>query len=72
VLDSVRQVPPEEARSLRPLRVQVVTAAEGDTAERLASRMAVPDRPVDRFLILNGLERNSPLIPGERYKIIVE
>jgi predicted Zn-dependent protease len=72
MLDSVRQVSAEEGRSLRPLRVQAVTAAEGDTADRLASRMIVPDRPVDRFLILNGLERGGALTPGERYKIVVE
>jgi len=72
VLDSVRQVSTEEVRSLRPLRVQIVIALEGDTAERLARRMAVPDRPVDRFLVLNGLERASVLTPGERYKVIVE
>jgi predicted Zn-dependent protease len=70
-LNTVRQVKRDEARQVRPLKLQVVTAQEGDTAQRLAERMPV-DRALDRFLLLNGLERNAPLKPGERYKIIVE
>lgn len=72
VLDSIRPVPAEEARSLRPLRIRVATALDGDTAEALASRMAVPDRALDRFLILNGLEHGGALAAGERYKIVAE
>jgi predicted Zn-dependent protease len=70
-LNTVRQVKRDEARQVRPLKLQVVTAQEGDTAQHLADRMPV-DRALDRFLLLNGLERNAPLKPGERYKIIVE
>ena len=33
--------------------------------------MAV-DRPLDRFLLINGLDRNDGLKVGERYKIAVE
>lgn len=70
-LESARPVTPEEA-ALRPLRIQVVVAAPGDTAEALAARMAVPDRPLDRFLVLNGLERGRPLQAGQGYKLVVE
>jgi predicted Zn-dependent protease len=70
-LNSVRQVQPEEARRIRPLKLQIVTAERGDTAQSLASRMPV-DRALERFLLLNGLERNGPLKIGERYKIVVE
>jgi predicted Zn-dependent protease len=34
--------------------------------------MAVSDRPLERFQILNGLERGAPFRPGERCKIVVE
>jgi predicted Zn-dependent protease len=54
------------------LRVQLVTAGPGDTAESLAARMVVANRPVERFLVLNGLERGAALKPGARYKIIAE
>jgi predicted Zn-dependent protease len=70
-LNTVRQVQPDEARQIRPLRLQIVTAQEGDTAQRLAERMPV-DRALERFLLLNGLERGGPLKAGERYKIVVE
>jgi predicted Zn-dependent protease len=71
-LDSLRTVSPEEARGLRPPHIQIVTALPGETVEGMASRMAAPDRPVERFLILNGLEPGSGLAPGQRYKIVVE
>jgi len=70
-LNSVRQVQPEEARRIRPLKLQMVTAQRGDTAQVLAARMPI-DRPLERFLLLNGLDRNAPLKVGERYKIVVE
>ncbi len=70
-LGSVRQVQRDEARRIRPLKVQIVAARRGDTAQSLASRMPV-DRPLERFLLLNGLDRTAPLKPGERYKIVVE
>ncbi len=55
-------VSPDET-ALRPLRLQVVQATSA-SAEELARRMAVPDRALDRFLVLNGLERGAALVPG--------
>jgi predicted Zn-dependent protease len=71
-LESVRALGAEEARSLRPLRLATVTASEGDTVETLAARMVVPDRAVERFMIVNGLEKAGRLTPGARYKIVVQ
>lgn len=70
-LESVRQVRPDEARMIRPLRLKIIIAQPGDTIQGLADRMPI-DRPLDRFLLLNGLERNDALKIGERYKIAVE
>ena len=53
------------------LKLQIVTAQRGDTAQSLAARMPV-DRALEKFLLLNGLDRNGPLRVGERYKIDVE
>jgi predicted Zn-dependent protease len=66
------RISPEEAAAARPLRIEIVTAGPGDTAEKLGGNMPVPERPVDTFLLLNGLERASDVKPGERYKIVVE
>jgi predicted Zn-dependent protease len=71
-LESVRALSRDEARGARPLRLQLVTAGPGETVESLASRMIVANRPVERFLVLNGLEKGAAVKPGARYKIIVE
>lgn len=69
-IESLTVLDPGEALALQPLRLRIVTASAGDTAESLAARMAVPDRPLERFLILNGLERGSALRPGQGYKVV--
>ncbi|MDP4021585.1 M48 family metalloprotease [Methylobacterium sp. NEAU 140] len=68
---SLNAVAPDEAAALRPTRLQVVQAASTNPDE-LVRRMAVPDRALDRFLVLNGLERGASLVPGRGYKIVVE
>lgn len=67
-----RRVPIDEARQARPLRVEAVRVARGDTAEKLAAKMVVPDRALERFLVLNGLERGAVLKPGDLVKTVVE
>jgi predicted Zn-dependent protease len=62
----------KEAAAVRPLRIAVVTVRAGDTQERLAQRMAVPERPLDTFRVLNGLSPNEPLLPGRKLKLVVE
>jgi predicted Zn-dependent protease len=61
-----------EIEAAKPLRLKVVTVAPGDTVERLASKMAVSDRAVERFRVLNGLEPGDRLKPGSSAKIVVE
>jgi predicted Zn-dependent protease len=67
-----RRVPINEANEARPLRIRMVKVARGDTVDRLARRMAVPDRAIERFLVLNGLTRNAALKPGDYVKLVVE
>jgi predicted Zn-dependent protease len=61
-----------EIQSAKPLRLKIVKVQQGDTVERLASRMALIDRQLDRFRVLNGLDANERLQPGDLVKIIVE
>ncbi|WP_036256959.1 M48 family metalloprotease [Methylocapsa acidiphila] len=70
--DSFHRASEDEIRAVRPWQIAIVVAKPGDTAETLATRMAVPDRQLDYFLLINGLERRGPLQAGERYKIIIE
>ena len=56
---SFRRVSLQEADKLRPLRLKIVTVQPADTAESLSGRMAPLDHPLDRFLVLNGLDRGT-------------
>jgi predicted Zn-dependent protease len=61
-----------EIDAAKPLRIKVVTVHPGDTVEKLAAKMEVVDRPLDRFRVLNGLEPNDKLKPHDQVKIVVE
>jgi predicted Zn-dependent protease len=61
-----------EIQSAKPLRLKIVKVQSGDTVEQFASRMALIDRQIDRFRVLNGLGANDRVQPGDFVKIIVE
>lgn len=71
-IDTFRRLSSDELPRLRPLHLAIATAAQGDTAEAFSGRMIVSDRPLEHFLLLNGLDRTGPLKVGQKYKIIVE
>nr|ART38529.1 G338 [uncultured bacterium] len=69
---SFRRMSLKETSEIHPLRLKIVTVAAGDTQEKLAHRMAVSDRPLDVFRVINGLNPGDKLTPGEKLKIVVE
>ncbi|WP_439532549.1 M48 family metalloprotease [Polymorphobacter sp.] len=69
--NSVRRLTAQEAGAVKGRRVSVVRVAAGDTVQSLANRMAYDDDRLSRFLILNGLENNARLQPGQRVKLIL-
>ena len=69
---SFRGVGREEAQTIKPLKIRYYRVLAGDTIERLARRSAFPDRNLDRFLVLNGLQRGAKLTPGEHVKIVTD
>ncbi len=71
-IHSFRRMTLTEIEGAKPLRIKVVTVTPSDTAERLAARMAIADRPLQRFLVLNGLTSGQALKPGDHVKIVVE
>lgn len=71
-IGSFHKISPEEARNVHPLRISTVTARAGDTADNMAARLALQDRTLDHFLLLNGLDKASPLTVGQSYKLVVE
>ena len=71
-LGTFRRMSVQEIASAQPLRVKVVEVRRGDTVEKLARRMAVADRPNERFRVLNGLSEKDRLKPGDLVKVVVE
>jgi predicted Zn-dependent protease len=71
MINSLRRITPQEAASIRPRIIHVVTVEPQDTVQSLASRMAYRDFRLDRFLALNGLAPNSRLLPGQKVKLVV-
>jgi predicted Zn-dependent protease len=69
-LDSFRLINAQDSALAAPEKIKIVEAANGDTAETLAARMGFLPQWLDQFLILNGLERDAALIPGQRYKVV--
>ena len=68
---SFRRMTTAETNAAKPLRIRIAEVAEGDTVERLASRMAT-DRKEERFRILNGLSPSDRLRAGDQVKIVME
>jgi predicted Zn-dependent protease len=69
---SFRRVPPDEAKAIKPLNIRMHQVTAGDTVERLAQRSAFSDRHLERFLVLNGMQRGARLTPGTYVKIVTE
>ncbi len=68
----VRSMTAAERQSIRPYRLEIVTAREGDSVAVLAARMAIKDHGEERFRALNGLNDHDAVVPGHLYKIIAE
>lgn len=71
LVESMRKLTPAEAAATKPLKVRVIRVKAGDTPQSLARQMSVTDFQLDRFLVLNGLDANAALKPGDRVKLIV-
>jgi len=71
-VDSFRRVTLAESQAAKPLHITIVTVGSGDTVERLAARMAITDRPVERFRVLNGLGPGERVSAGDQVKVVVE
>ena len=70
--ESFHRLTATEAARARPLRIAIVEAKAGETAQALSARMGGIDRPLDRFYVLNGLEPGAYLQPGSLYKTVVD
>jgi predicted Zn-dependent protease len=71
-LSTFRRMTSAEIEQAQPLKLKIVEVKRGDTIDRLAKKMAVGDRQVERFRVLNGLAPNERLKPGSLMKVVVE
>jgi predicted Zn-dependent protease len=71
-VSTFRRMSLKESEQVRPLRIKIVTVGAHDSLEKLAQHMAVVDRKLDRFRVLNGLAVGDRLKPGEKVKMVVE
>jgi predicted Zn-dependent protease len=71
MVNSLRRITPAEAASIRPRIMHIETVRPGDSVQSLASRMAYRDFRLERFLSLNGLAPNTPLVPGRKVKLVI-
>jgi predicted Zn-dependent protease len=69
---SFRRMTVAESQAAKPLYIRIVSVAPGDTVERLAGRMAVSDRALERLRVLNGLSPGDRVKPGDQVKMVVE
>jgi len=69
-LKSFRPTDAADLSQIRKVSVKVVVARPGDSADKLAQRMAALSRGIDLFYILNNLLPGDPVSVGQKYKII--
>jgi len=67
---SFRKLSEQEAESITPMRVDIVTARSGDTASQFARRMPFDRFQMERWELLNGRNRNDPIRAGEKIKLV--
>ncbi len=70
MIGSFRRLSDQEAASLRPRVIDVVTVRSGDTQQSLANRMAFSSLKLERFRVMNDLDANDALRPGQQVKIV--
>lgn len=68
---SLRRISDAEAAAVRARRLQVVKVGPGDTVQSLAGRMAYLHAQLDRTLVLNRLNSDARLVPGQLAKLVV-
>jgi len=67
-----RRMSLKESEQAHPLHLKIISVGANDTVETLAARMAVSDRKLERFRVINGLGPNDRLKSGDKVKMVVE
>lgn len=70
VRSGFKKMSAREIRALQPLRVRLVTVAQGDTVASLAGRMTGVERKAELFRLLNAISPGETPASGQRVKIV--
>ena len=71
-LESFHLINAQDSALAAAQTIKVVAAGGADTSDTMAARMPFLSHPLDQFLILNGLERDVPLVASQHYKIVAQ
>lgn len=69
-LDSFRRTQAGDLTAIRTVKLRLVRAQSGDTADTLATRMSQLNRGRELFLVVNNLLPGDPVELGAPYKIV--
>jgi len=67
---SFRHMSTTEQEQLKPLRIRLYNVKKGDTIESISNSMDVHKFAIDRFKLLNGIDKDLDLVIGQSVKII--
>ena len=67
---SVRKLSSQQAAAIKPRKIKVITVGRGDSISSLSAKMAYENLKSERFMALNGLRSQQPLIAGRKMKIV--
>ena len=67
---SFRRIDAGEASRIKPKRLRIYEVRQGDTLTSIANHLPFASHRLDRFLVLNGLQRGTSLRTGDRVKIV--
>ena len=56
---SFHPITPQEQKLAQPLHLRLAVAGAGDNAATMAAKMALTDRPLEQFELLNGLDSDQ-------------
>jgi predicted Zn-dependent protease len=69
-VSTFRNMSPAEIEATTPQHLTIITVRPGDTPEKLASRMKLVAQPLERLLVINGLQPGQMLHAGDPIKML--
>jgi len=71
LFQSFKRLTSQEAATIKPRRIDVVTVGKSDTIASLSAKMAYAAFRTERFLTLNALRPDAVLRPGQKVKLVI-